>query len=205
MNEPPVTPMPFWASETFWKKMAVWVTAFMFAVLIVLTFHSVAEITAGKSRVPAYSIVNSEIFYRFDPERNVQAPVIGDEAPLFGRTVNEDEAREWVSYGKKIVQGRNCMNCHTLLGNGAYYAPDLTKSWLDPAWGPASVREEMMLAFLMDPIGNRRGFGSKRVMPDQEFTVEEAHAVIAFLKWMSAIDTNGFPYNFPTIADRDER
>ena len=23
------------------------------------------------------------------------------------------------------------MNCHTLLGNGAYYAPDLTKSLLD--------------------------------------------------------------------------
>jgi nitric oxide reductase subunit C len=27
------------------------------------------------------------------------------------------------------------MNCHTLLGNGAYYAPDLTKAWLDPILG----------------------------------------------------------------------
>lgn len=26
------------------------------------------------------------------------------------------------------------MSCHTLLGNGAYFAPDLTKAWLDPKW-----------------------------------------------------------------------
>ena len=30
------------------------------------------------------------------------------------------------------MQAKNCMGCHTLLGNGAYYAPDLTKAWLDP-------------------------------------------------------------------------
>ena len=28
---------------------------------------------------------------------------------------------------------------------------------------------------------------------------QEARGVVAFLKWMSSIDTNGFPYNFKTI------
>ena len=195
---------PFWASESFWKKAAVWVTAFMFAILIVLTFDTMASISEGGDRAPAYSVVNREIFYRFDPERNVQAPVVGGEAPLFGRKVSEDEAREWVSFGKKIVQGRNCMNCHTLLGNGAYYAPDLTKSWLDPAWGPSATREKMMIDFLIDPVGNRRGFGGDRKMPDLGIDKEEAQAIVAFLKWMAAIDTNGFPYNFPT-AEGGER
>ncbi len=35
------------------------------------------------------------------------------------------------------------MNCHTLLGNGAYYAPDLTKAWLDPAWGKSGALQAM--------------------------------------------------------------
>ena len=73
----------------------------MFAILIVLTFDTMASISEGGDRAPAYSVVNREIFYRFDPERNVQAPVVGGEAPLFGRKVSEDEAREWVSFGKK--------------------------------------------------------------------------------------------------------
>jgi nitric oxide reductase subunit C len=33
-------------------------------------------------------------------------------------------------------------------------------------------------------------------MPDLGITEEEARGVVAFLKWMSAIDTNGFPTNF---------
>ena len=29
--------------------------------------------------------------------------------------------------GKHVWHRKNCINCHTLLGEGAYYAPDLTK------------------------------------------------------------------------------
>jgi nitric oxide reductase subunit C len=31
-------------------------------------------------------------------------------------------------------------------------------------------------------------------------TEPEARGVIAFLKWMAAIDTNGFPAEFPAVA-----
>ncbi len=38
--------------------------------------------------------------------------------------------------GKQIFQSYNCMDCHTIVGNGAYFAPDLTKSYeqTGPAW-----------------------------------------------------------------------
>jgi nitric oxide reductase subunit C len=191
--------MPWWASEGFWKKVAIWVTGVMFAVLIFLTFDSVNRITAGGERVPAYSAINQRVYYRFDRERGHQVPVLGDAAPLFGRALSEDEARALVTHGKLTVQAKNCMNCHTLLGNGAYYAPDLTKSWLDPAWGSESVREELMLEFLMDPSTNARTFGGGRRMPHLGLDEDEAHAAVAFLKWMSTIDTNGFPANFSPI------
>lgn len=38
--------------------------------------------------------------------------------------------------GKRVFQAYNCMGCHTIVGNGAYFAPDLTKLYGDvgPAW-----------------------------------------------------------------------
>ena len=72
------------------------------------------------------------------------------------------------------------MDCHTLLGNGAYYAPDLTKAWLDPMWGPdgpmqamtgASSKEEAMATFLQNPDKYPL---NERMMPNLGITPEEA-------------------------------
>ena len=197
------SPLPWWASEDFWRKCAIFVTAFMALVLILLTFHSLAAIQSGGERVPAYSVINKRIDYRFDDERGYQVPVIGDEAPLFGRKFSEAEAERLVDLGKLTVQAKNCMNCHTLLGNGAYYAPDLTKAWLDPGWGNEQARELLMTMFLKDPIANARTFGTGRRMPDMDLTDDEVRGVIAFLKWMSAVDTNGFPRGFETLPQGD--
>ena len=194
----------WWAEENFWRKMAIWITAFMLLVLMGLTFDSVKQITAGSERVPDYSVINNRIYYKFDQERGFQVPVIGDEAPLFGVKLSDQDAETLVDKGKMTVQARNCMNCHTLLGNGAYYAPDLTKAWLDPSWGAEVVREQLMIQFLMDPETNARTFGSGRKMPNLDITEEEAKGIIAFLKWMSSIDTNGFPANFKPIAQGGE-
>jgi nitric oxide reductase subunit C len=195
--------IPFWASEAFWKKTAIWVTAGSFVILIVLTFDSLAKITAGGSRVPAYSVINKDISYRFDKQRQRYQPVILGDAPLFGKMLSEAEAEQWVTLGKKTTQAKNCMNCHTLLGNGAYYAPDLTKAWLDQAWGGAG-HETAMVQFLLDPEKYARTYGSNRKMPNLGITGEEARGVVAFLKWMSAIDTNGFPHNFKAIGAEEE-
>lgn len=194
MNE-----IPWWSSESLWRKMAIWVTAFMAVVLIFLTFDTVRQITAGSERVPAYSVINNRVFYELDDDRGYQVPKIGAPAPLFGKALSEQEAEALVTLGKLTVQAKNCMNCHTLLGNGAYYAPDLTKAWLDPGWVNEELREELMLAFLQDPAGNGRTFGTGRLMPDLNITEEEARGIVAFLKWMATIDTNGFPRGFTPL------
>ena len=192
----------WWASESFWRKTAIWVTAGSFVVLIFLTFDTVKQITAGSPRVPAYSVINNRIDYVFNEQRNFQVPVIGPEEPLFGKKLTEEEAEALVSKGKMTTQAKNCMGCHTLLGNGSYFAPDLTKSWLDPAWGSKQVREESMVAFLMDPTDKLHNANGRR-MPNLGITEEEARATVAFLKWMSSIDTNGFPANFTPIDQSD--
>jgi len=190
---------PRWASESFWKKVAVWVTAGSFLILVILTFDTLSQTTAGGDRVPAYSVINKKIDYQFDKKLNKFMPVIGGEELLFNQTFTEEEAEALVTLGKKTTQAKNCMNCHTLLGNGAYYAPDLTKAWLDQGWLSVELREEQMLNFLMDPEKYARTYGTGRKMPNLDITKEEAKGIVAFLKWMSSIDTNGFPYNFTTI------
>jgi len=190
---------PLWASESFWKKVAIWVTAGSFLILIVLTMDSLSQTGAGGKRVPAYSVINKKIDYQYQEKLHKSVPVIGEDEFLFGQQFSEEEARQLVDLGKKTSQAKNCMNCHTLLGNGAYYAPDLTKAWLDKGWISTEMREDMMLKFLMDPEKNARTYGSNRKMPNLGITEQEAKGLIAFLKWMSGIDTNGFPYNFKTI------
>jgi nitric oxide reductase subunit C len=191
--------IPLWASEAFWKKTAIWVTAGSFVILVFLTLDSLKQTSAGSKRIPAYSVINKKIDYQFDKGLNKFMPVIGDDELLFGKKFTDEEARQLVDLGKKTTQAKNCMNCHTLLGNGAYYAPDLTKAWLDKGWISKEAREDLMLKFLQNPEKNARTYGSNRKMPNLNITEEEAKGVIAFLKWMSSIDTNGFPYNFKTI------
>lgn len=192
----------WWASESLWKKSAIWVTAVSFIFLIYLTFDTLPYIKAGGTNVPGFSVINKRIDYQYNEAKHRYLPVIGQDEPLFGKMLTEAEAEALVSKGKLTTQAKNCMECHTLLGNGAYYAPDLTKSWLDPAWGSKETREADMVAFLMNPTDKlHNSIGRK--MPNLGITEEEAKATVAFLKWMSAINTMGFPHNFKTLDQSD--
>lgn len=197
-----MTAGPWWASESFWRKAAIWVTGVSFIVLVVLTFDTLSQITVGSKRVAAYSVINYRIDYQFDAKRHFQIPVIGAKEPLFGKELSEPDAEALVARGKMTLQAKNCINCHTVLGNGAYYAPDLTKSWIDPYWGTKDVREQQMVDFIKDPTDKLHNSLGRR-MPKLGVTDEEARGVVAFLKWMSAIDTNGFPYNFKSMQQEN--
>lgn len=85
--------------------------------------------------------------------------------------------------GRELWDDNNCMGCHTLLGEGAYYAPELTRV-VDRRG------KEWLLAFLKDPEAM---FPGKRKMVNYHFSDEQAAAVVAFLDWIGHIDTNGFP------------
>ncbi len=96
---------------------------------------------------------------------------------------NADAMNEAVIRGKAIWEANNCMGCHTLLGEGAYYAPELTrvverrgKPWLK--------------LFLADPEAM---FPGRRRMVNYGFDERQIEDVIAFLDWVGKIDTNGFP------------
>lgn len=199
-----------WTSISFWRRSAAWVTGLATILLIWLTFDTMAQIRMGtdqelkegiKRRIPAPTVINYKIDYKYDEKRGLEAPVIGPEKqPLFGKELSPKEAAALLHLGKLTSQSKNCMDCHTLLGNGGYYAPDLTKAWLDPMWEktmPAmtgkKTKEEAMVAFLMHPDKYPT---HARMMPNLGITEQEAKGLVAFLKHMSSIDTNGYPRGF---------
>lgn len=88
--------------------------------------------------------------------------------------------------GKDTWHRKNCINCHTLLGEGAYYAPDLSK--IATHRGEAYLRE-----FLKDPSRFYSEARDGRLMPNPNLTEQEITGLIAFLTWVSGIDTQGWP------------
>ncbi|MFT5835677.1 MAG: nitric oxide reductase subunit C [Sulfurimonas sp.] len=215
-----------WSDNRFWQRSAGWITGFAAVLLIWLTFDTAGQIAMGTDedlkngvtkRVPGPTVINYKITYEMSDKRGHEVPYIGgndgkggslfqEKQKFFGRDdYSEEEAAALLHLGKLGSQTKNCMNCHTLLGNGAYYAPDLTKAWLDPAWQDdgtmqamtgKSTKEEAMAEFLQHPSTYPT---HARMMPDLGITAEEAKGLVAFLKHMSSIDTNGFPRNFGKI------
>lgn len=177
----------------FWRAGAIATTIFMSVVLAVLTIDTLAQITPGSPRVPSYDVINHAVNYEFDPKRGEYAPMVGGDELLFGHQYTPEEAEQLVARGKLVIQSRACIDCHTFFGNGAYYAPDLTRAWDDPVWaryaGPK--RADKLAKFLMTPL--RLG---ARPMPNLHIQRDEAEAVVAYLKWMASVDGNGFPDRF---------
>ncbi|HHT9135005.1 MAG TPA: c-type cytochrome [Candidatus Avalokitesvara rifleensis] len=110
-----------------------------------------------------------------------------------------------VEEGKKVWHKYVCINCHTLLGNGAYYAPDLTRAWdrfLDRTEGDEDAAEAAMATFLKHPPRPAPG---RRGMPAFHLEDEETKNVTVFLRWVSHIDTNGWPPKPIALVSRAQR
>jgi nitric oxide reductase subunit C len=89
-----------------------------------------------------------------------------------------------VVQGKRVWQKYNCNDCHTILGFGGYYAPDMTKVY--KRIGTVGIQErlkkpEVVLA------------KSWRKMPQQNIKDDEIKQLVAFFKWVGDIDTHDWP------------
>jgi len=102
---------------------------------------------------------------------------------------NHENLSAEVVRGKEIWESNNCMGCHTLLGEGAYYAPELTKviDRLDIRYDGNG--EEVIKSILMSPSPWQP---NGRKMVAYGMTEQEASDVVAFFDWIGKIDLNGF-------------
>jgi nitric oxide reductase subunit C len=98
------------------------------------------------------------------------------------------EVGQKIAQGKALWETNNCIGCHTLLGEGAYFAPEL---------GNVYVRFGKSRDAIKTFIQSRpaEGIPGRRSMPQFNFSDEELDAIAEFLKYSSEINTAGWPPN----------
>lgn len=87
--------------------------------------------------------------------------------------------------GKHIWETRNCIGCHTLLGEGAYFAPELGNVY--KRRGP-----EFIKAWIK---AQPTGAPGRRQMPNFNLTDAQLDDMVEFLKWTNGVDTEKWPPN----------
>ena len=92
-----------------------------------------------------------------------------------------------VALGKKVWETNDCIGCHTLLGEGAYFAPELGNVY--KRFGSTDAIKAFIASRPKDGIPGRRS------MPQFNLSEEQLDAVAAFLKYASEINTANWPPN----------
>ncbi len=87
-----------------------------------------------------------------------------------------------VAEGKRLWEKHDCIGCHTLLGEGAYFAPELGNVY--KRFGNS---KEAIKAFIKSRPAN--GIPGRRSMPQFNMTDKELDDLAEFLKWTSEVKT----------------
>jgi nitric oxide reductase subunit C len=95
-----------------------------------------------------------------------------------------DKLSDTVVAGKKAFERRNCNDCHTILGFGGYYAPDLTK--VVQRVGADGIRYRITTP-------EKAFAASWRKMPQQHLSALEIENILAFFTWVGGIDNGDWP------------
>ncbi len=93
-----------------------------------------------------------------------------------------------VAMGKGVWENNDCIGCHTILGEGAYFAPELGNVY--KRFGNST---EAIKAFIKGRPKN--GIPGRRSMPQFNLTEKQLDAIAAFLKYSSEINTANWPPN----------
>ncbi len=87
--------------------------------------------------------------------------------------------------GKYLVDTNDCQGCHTINGEGSYFAPELDNVYTRR--GPDFIKAWI--------AAQPTGVPGRRQMPNFHFTPQQLDDIVAYLQWLSKVDTNHWPPN----------
>ena len=98
-----------------------------------------------------------------------------------------------VIHGKHVWEEHSCINCHSLHGEGAYFAPEVGN--VMTRWGVQDSAEDSfdMLKGWME--SQPSGIQGRRQMPNFNLSDEDIRGLAEFLRWADQTDTQGWPPN----------
>ncbi len=105
---------------------------------------------------------------------------------------HRENITEAVVQGKKHWEDNNCIGCHSLMGEGAYYAPELANVFDRRGGG----NEETFKMFLKSWMAAQPlNIPHRRQMPQFNLTEKQVNELAEFLIWTSRINDNDWPPN----------
>lgn len=112
---------------------------------------------------------------------------------ILSTSTDEKTLTSSVAAGKHVWEKHSCINCHSLLGEGAYFAPELGNVWV--RYGgkddPETAREAIKGWMQAQPTG----VPGRRQMPQFHLSDKELDELIDFFEWTSRINTQNWPPN----------
>jgi nitric oxide reductase subunit C len=97
---------------------------------------------------------------------------------------------EAVARGKAVWEQNNCVGCHTILGEGAYFAPELGNVF--QRRGGDIGGGEFIKGWIEAQPTQVPG---RRQMPQFNLSEQQLDDLVEFLKWTNGINTEGWPPN----------
>ncbi len=98
------------------------------------------------------------------------------------KTDNRANISEQVAAGKRLWEMNDCIGCHTLMGEGAYFAPELGNVYTRFGQSTDAIK-----GFIKSRPKN--GIPGRRSMPQFNFSDEDLENIAQFLKYVDGIKT----------------
>ena len=112
---------------------------------------------------------------------------------IVGTSTNAKTLTEGVARGKRVWEVNACINCHTLHGEGAYFAPEVGN--VMTRWGvindPKAAYETLKGWMESQPTG----VAGRRQMPRFKLSDQQMKDLTEFLIWVDKTDTQNWPPN----------
>lgn len=112
---------------------------------------------------------------------------------ITGTSTASAELTDAVARGKRVWEENACINCHTLLGEGAYFAPELVN--VMTRWGVQDDPEEAFETLLGWMESQPSGIEGRRQMPQFNLSDEQVRDLSEFFLWINKIDSQSWPPN----------
>ena len=98
---------------------------------------------------------------------------------------------ESVARGKAVWEKHACIDCHTILGEGAYYAPELGNVFVRFGGdkNAAEARDAIKGWIQAQPTG----IPGRRQMPHFDLSAQDLDDLVDFFAWVGKIDTQNWP------------
>jgi len=112
---------------------------------------------------------------------------------ILNESTDPETLTESVAAGKRVWEENACINCHTILGEGAYFAPELGNVWV--RYGGREDPEGARAAIIAWMQAQPSGIPGRRQMPQFNLSDRELNDLVDFLRWASEIEAQDWPPN----------